>query len=94
VVKSPASGFNVNKLNVRGVECEFSFKMKEDLKPKKDGSLFTEEDVAQAVDCVVPSIEICGSRFQGDIPLSIRIADGGGEMEYSLSSITLLFLEL
>ena len=78
IVTSPASGFSPNKYIIRGVECEFTFKIHTDLKPKSSGKPFTVEDVKSVIEGLYPSLEICGTRIDGDnIPVPLKIADGG-----------------
>jgi len=59
------SGVRVDpwKFFMRVIEPEFGFRMARDLPPNPDGAPYTREQVADAVEGVLPAIEIVDSRF-------------------------------
>ncbi|MCK6454323.1 MAG: fumarylacetoacetate hydrolase family protein [Alphaproteobacteria bacterium] len=69
----PASGFML-----RGIECEFAFRLGRDLPPR--AAAYGATDVAPAVAAVVPAIEIVESVFEDWTRVGVAsvIADNGG----------------
>lgn len=69
--------FGPKDLLTRGLECEVAFRMAHGLPPR--GKPYTEDEVADAVASMHPSIEVVNGHFENwlDLPMPIVLADNG-----------------
>ena len=62
IVNAPEGVVSAEEINMHTLEAEVGVTMAQDLRPKPDGSLYTVQEVWQAVESVMPVIEMCGRR--------------------------------
>lgn len=76
VADSPATLVG-SAFHMRGLECDFAFRLAEDLPPQS--APFRAEDVALAVECLHPAIEIVDTRVEPwtEVGVPTLIADNG-----------------
>lgn len=80
IFTEPRTAIDLGRTNITLLEAEFGLVLSKSLPPR--GAPYTAADVMDAVSVVIPSVEVCASRWSGSAfeqstPFQ-RLADGGG----------------
>jgi len=79
--RAEAQRFSISESGIRGVEAEFAFVLRRDVAPRAGGRSYDADELLEEyVDCVMPSVEVCGTRAPADAKASagLLVADGAG----------------